>query len=117
MAHFISEGLGRSPHVDAGLINTLDSPRLASQLHPISNFDMTIDPNLGSKSDLVSKFGTASDARKRHDDAVFAYLNIMPNLDEVIDLSPFSDYSSTKSSPVDARVCTNLYVVLQDNDA
>src|SRR5262249_30131403 len=80
-----------------------------------ANFDVARGSRLAGHDNEVAELGRARDAGLRDHHAVAANDDIVPDLNEVIDLSSFADDRVLECAPVDRGVGPYLHVVLDDH--
>src|SRR5947208_2024883 len=72
---------------------------------------------LSADNAVIFDNGAARDACLRGDDHTFADLNVVCDLHEVVDLSAFADARLAECSAVNAGICADLNIVLDNNGA
>lgn len=78
---------------------------------PVGNLDVVSDGRLPTYRNAITYNGTAGHPGHPGDDAVFADLHIVSDLDEIINFCPPSDDSTTKGGAVDGGITTDFHVI------
>ena len=78
---------------------------------------MSVDRRRATDHDAIADARAAGNADLRGDPAMPPYADIVPDLNEIIDLGTFADDGIVHGTPVDRRVRADLHMVLQDDAA
>src|SRR4051812_19365699 len=78
---------------------------------------MAGETTLAGDGDVIAKLRRAGDADLRNKQAMFSDFHIVPDLDEVINLSPLTYHRFTKRGPIDRSSRADLDVVFNSNNS
>ena len=84
---------------------------------PVADFDVVHHSDLPCQSNILPQLRAPGDTRLGRHDRVLADDHVVGNLNEVIDLCAPADDGLTEGRSIDGRVCANLDIVFDDDDA
>jgi len=80
----------------------------------ISDREVIGDPDMPREDDVIADARAARDADSGHDQAAFADPDVVSHLHQVIELGAAPDDSVVDAAPIDARMGSDLNLVLED---
>src|SRR5205807_5543977 len=81
------------------------------------DFQMAGEAALAGDGDVIAKLGRASDANLGDEQAMFADLHVVPDLDQIIDLGPLTNHSFAERGAVDCGASADLDVIFDSDNA
>lgn len=88
---------------------------LAAYHCAVADMQVPGDSNLAAKNGIIPDFCAAGNADLRNEQRSFADFDIVRNLHEVVDFSPFADYRLVEARPVNASICPDFNIVADNN--
>jgi len=88
-------------------------PGLGADPSPVSHGKMAPDRAVPGQNDVVTDPGASGHDNATHDQASFAQMRVVPDVDEVIDLGTLPDHRVVDAAAIDTRVRPDLDVVFR----
>ena len=90
-----------------------DDPGLRSDLRVVADIDMSAETYLSANHAPVAYLRRTGDAYLSRHDGVFANLDVVRDLDEVVELNTFTDNGRIHHRAIDGRIGSHFYIVFK----